>query len=1711
MKNQFTKILVWTNKLKSRLLKLQSTCCGSKFKTLQKVAIFSTSALLLTGYLSTPIGVLADTNSNDRRIGAIKAGFNKAEGGSNTDSLDSLTEDQLRTLGIYLSNFYVPFSTQLGSKSNSKDEVEKSKEKMVTALTKNLYLNEATAKKAVDVVFNVSSKSTPLYFGYGIKQSNGKYSVKKVKDNGTTGNVAREARFSEFLYQITGAETQYSGEEKYPEFHYNKSTTRGYLYYSENKQTKSLSAKSEAVDGKNIIFNWNINGGSKMTASQTVFAMILSTLKSEGSIATSVFDIPEDKLKGTSASDIGKAIYETYVKKEDKTIKGMYENSFFNWKMSLDAFGNILVNTGTHTYVAVPACMNPYLYESSGTGVGGAVPINNLPMYSNYRHKLGFKSLGQDKKDGYYTMSYNLNIANAFEGGNALKITSKTSASAWDAGFGVDKTEQIRDAIVTQDWINHFNYKKVTKEDVSKSNGKGGEGGLNGETGIMLEALVSGNRLSRGYLTFRDKDGYKINRATSISVNNKPWLSTYPYSKDYMFSHQTDGNDYWELPPFRVPKSDKFKYIGGLVNFDTIGTLVQDSKVSTEKLKIQKSYLEDKGDIKDVSIDDYEKGTENRGSVVYLEDNQDFTSVSANVYVTYVMTSLYDSKDKANIIKEYGFAFVAKDRLPDLNAKLGSSSGDGNTELSEEAIKETQAWAYWFLNPTEGASYLGRWFKTKANGVLLTMHQGITGANEAQVTTGMTRYVGFSSYLTTPSLTDMSWTQKLVQIVSDYGIYLIILVIIIFAIHFILGQITLTKAVIGVIVFTLGLPITTSFIEFSVSASNSFSNYLYSRKFDYWALMQNQAYIQKYNEVAESGTNGEVGDYLSGMRELQESDSGTQGMYENNSTIGANVTLKWMTPKKNNYFEQIRAELEQKTVGSEAMSFLTKSILNKSLSGEAYDENTNAVYLYRSYADIGNFSRNFYGNSQGSTLFSGTGEKDHNFGDINASLSTAGLYDSVGGYITKDTTEDGSLKFKITKGFVNALNNSQGNTNITPENFKRIYGAISSNAISQVMNTDISKVKLGDKVGIEQNAFLASPANMNNHQVSLKESIDGVLKEGNTLSDNYTDEELLGNAIYALYSESPYYYFSWYLYDNGLDTKADAKGNFKTMMLKDKSSFFYNYTIKKNDSGYGAMKDYLDMSSLFHVIIPYMRKANEPVKQWTDLYGTKPYDDIPSDDASAGQFKDKNSDSYYKYWHNNNLSRLYNQYTAWVDAMYDTDYAKPEKIKYAGKTQTVEDPINPESYVIRPMVFSESEMLYYGLKENQLTKVEQKILEVNKQTRLDWLRLMNYYNYDDVVLDNAASMIATFNFNRIFSQKSMTGESFELYPQNFELKNFTYDAYLRLILSQATGEDLISDADAKYTDIYERVVEKGNFFTGLFLVINDLIAQYGIPLIRWITIVLFFILGITLLLVSVLIREVRPNKVFGKVFIIPLFAFLLINNALALVVSTFLSNGVTTVTGELQTTLSLGDPTLTLLLLMLINIGVLVAFGFILFKTAKNLWKYGSLAFTSIKVAVAQVASTVGGVAMGNSTILNSTKMESHTNYTSSESASVRGERNMDDYYREDFLERYVDDVNDSNQNYDNSDRYKDLFGDDFNPEELMESGRAKFEQQDENSRVDDSNFEFNFDDLKNNRELERKIAEDSSRSDVIRNMREKYDKKSDDNSKENKDESSEE
>ena len=148
---------------------------------------------------------------------------------------------------------------------------------------------------------------------------------------------------------------------------------------------------------------------------------------------------------------------------------------------------------------------------------------------------------------------------------------------------------------------------------------------------------------------------------------------------------------------------------------------------------------------------------------------------------------------------------------------------------------------------------------------------------------------------------------------------------------------------------------------------------------------------------------------------------------------------------------------------------------------------------------------------------------------------------------------------------------------------------------------------------------------------------------------------------------------------------------------------------------------------------------------------------------------------------------------------------------------------------------------------------------------------------DDEVLLSAAAMYATFNFNKEFSKTSILGDSIMLYPQGFELKNFNYDAYMRLALLNSTGESVFAT-----DDLYTRVLSKTSVFTGLLLIICDIVACIAIPMFKFIILVGLLFLGI---LVCIACVVNPPDKIFEAVcksLVLPTILFMALNIVLVI-------------------------------------------------------------------------------------------------------------------------------------------------------------------------------------------------------------------------------------
>src|SRR5690606_17169463 len=117
-----------------------------KYSNRRMTSIFILFTVILLFFSSTFGHLIArgeELNSNDYRMSLIDLGRGNQAGYA--DGLESLTGEQLKTIGVFISNYYVPFSTQVG-KGRTPKEDEEIKQQMVDVLTKTGSFTDETAR-----------------------------------------------------------------------------------------------------------------------------------------------------------------------------------------------------------------------------------------------------------------------------------------------------------------------------------------------------------------------------------------------------------------------------------------------------------------------------------------------------------------------------------------------------------------------------------------------------------------------------------------------------------------------------------------------------------------------------------------------------------------------------------------------------------------------------------------------------------------------------------------------------------------------------------------------------------------------------------------------------------------------------------------------------------------------------------------------------------------------------------------------------------------------------------------------------------------------------------------------------------------------------------------------------------------------------------------------------------------------------------------------------------------------------------------------------------------------------------------------------------------------------------------------------------------------------------------------------------------------------
>lgn len=1454
----------------------------------------------------------ANADSNDR----ISVFINLASGKQTTDlNIDklNLSERDLQFLGVYVSNFFVPFGTELGISGDDTDGVINSnKENIKKALQTNINFSDALASSLTESLLGLSRNSVKeLSLCVSNEYQKDLVPVPDLPLNYYTALCLMLGGFDKIIdkYDDKNNIIKNIKDDKYK---------YGYFAYMK--------------DGKYIpVFDFDLDMSS-ITPSVASFIKVLESTDIESGYGFNFFDFTKKEM-GTSEGD-----YED--KSKNLTNAEIYKMSIYGSKLAVDCFGNIIIMGGNHQYIAVPGAMNPYTWvevdnsgKSKGEGLGGTFyNIANIPSMSLQDNK------GTGENDNRLFFSFQTQVSNkdAVKSSNSSDI--EKIVGLLETKILVKKLSKVAD----DEDDGEYAFRKVRgSSDYSLNSGLADWVGFDSDyrnlAKMAEEGFKEANPKAKNY--FGIKDGITSIDSSCICI--------------YGFS----PSKWSQISSVRQIKIiDSFAYIDnlGAAHFDDSGEKLDFSTFNIEH------YLSDSESIKSLkdSMASWGGSSDNGFTNTYKNIEQGVMSIPSNVskeamvglYVTYAFSSLYDdtsSSAKEATIGKLGYKLNSAN-LPSIPDNPLTLSSDAQSDIMLSSIRD---WTYYLLHPTEGLTYFKTWVNSKLNSFLIGWHDDMVGTNGTGSINGTTNYRGTSGYVTTPDLSDIPWVDSLIDFYKKLSPFLIVFMVIIMLGAYVVGVLSFQKALVGFLIFALVINLPVPIINGVVGTSNRLASNLYGEKFTYWALVQHESYS---GAIDEASSGNSYSNYLKTLYETNAQATGNQGK--------ESIMLKWQAPKKMSSL--MLTSKDKEALNGFSSSKLLGGLINSTYSGENYLKDEDSVYLYRSYIDIANFSRYIHRGLSGSTPKQ----------PINMNLTSD--ITNTWSESLRSSISDYSSRYESDRSLGYANINGNGSSDGTNVNILRVRLPLSSGIVSEAYGNSVKEdMSLDDYVGINQDAFNFSIPMFN------VESLDyySELKTDAFNPENYSREDFSALASYGLMSENPFYYFSWYLYETGLSTDSGSYNGYKNLLLgEDNAGFFYN------TKGNGELKDFMDMRSLFTYIIPYLKQGNDIVKDWDETYGIFVYDGIPTEEGHQNDADIKsNPELRQKYWHNLNVARLYNIYCPWVDVMYDCSYAKSEKIDFLGESYVVEDPINPSSYPSdRPMIFSKSEMIDYGLNENQLTKVEKLILKCEEGMQERMFNLLNYYSFNDVVLNTASAINCAFEFNTTFSENSIVGNNHNIYPQSFELNDFSYDAFLRFILSSSTGESMLVKEGGNF---YSNIVTKSSLTTTIVLLVLDVLSVYLLPALKIFFIVGMFVMSILVILLSVF--KVDPEYKFIKKLmsslINPMIRFLVINCGMALILSLFMGEGNTAVTGSSKVTISLGDPVMVMLIMILLNGIVIYLLWKLLYNVLQDIKQSGKL----VGNFMLGVAGSVGSVAV-SSVLGNAYKKSNFGSSSSSDSSS---------------------------------------------------------------------------------------------------------------------------
>lgn len=1129
-------------------------------------------------------------------------------------------------------------------------------------------------------------------------------------------------------------------------------------------------------------------------------------------------------------------------------------------------FGDIITMSASRDFtIIVPACLNPYTFSIQG---------NKLPMANRFY----MSSLAQP-------ISANENGIN-----NSLVATGAPNG-VFVYGVGLGRSD-IANSSADLDKVGYyFKFDQKKLYDLARAYDKN-------SAMDMFECM---NKIIANRYFYADTTADSLSQLSQgmLFVDMNGFVSAEEldkYSLQYIFSTDLDMQGVVKSGGVEEETGDEGVDDGGN---DTVGTIIGVRGIGKKKAG-QIKIPAQSGGLNTYTVRNFTSKVSGYDYYFLLGMSSTVEGIAyragadPNAFTCYMQvfyTYMLNKYDGANIGLNPNLPKCDASAVSNIADKIASGVGvdTDSQELAKKLMKRMEALTDDGMSDTK-ASFLDDW----VNSFIIKCHRkmlGISDTNITSVSTNNMLFAGFTGHVTTPTLTDISFTAGIVKNYRTIYMIMMGLVILFLAIMFITKTKSwkqcLSMLLVMAICFTLPLGV----INGTISLANSLTSNLYNNRFNYWAILQHQQELSAKFEAGKSGS-----DLLSVI---------TDNLLMNNAYYSEDgVKLRWMAPRKEDVFDNIFGNSLQDSESANGLingAAVFKMLFSGYFKGESYSTDAAATYVYRTYMSISDEAKEL-------------AVQLNKGGSVNPSSVATDILSSI----DVDTTKRHQLT-ALSQGIPDKVDPA---IELSYSNDAFRYAHMGNSTITGALcQTDVTW-------GSGQVGFQV-PSRVTESEVS-----------GTNVTTNPIDTNM--NA-YILYSESPFYYFynvflntsindadavTW-TSDSGAVVSGSTSSSANTEDSGDEESAdlavqgddvyvtgflpillsedLYKVT-DTNSPAYGQTKDFLDLEGLFTYVVPYMYQGNTICNDFITLRGTdyRTWEDTANGESTILNTKD-------------DVHNMWNMYCPWVDTLYNTKCLN-DTITIMGKRYIVGDAFNPayyhsEDYTSgRDMVFGQAEMTMAGVSADNLTDVEQKINRVLNRTYEDMRYLANYSAFSDDVLITAAAMLATFNFNKEFSEVNLFGNSYVMYPQGYELKTFSYDAFLRLILLNSTGISVMSS-----DDIYTTVIENTSVLTGISLLALDFVAVYVVPAAKLIFLVGVFVLSVLMLLTCFLQGIENAPKTIVTVVLLPMIKFLLVTLVHAVFTAMLMGEGLTELVGSQHGSIVTNDPTVTILLLLGIN------------------------------------------------------------------------------------------------------------------------------------------------------------------------------------------------